>query len=135
MLSDTAFPDIVTGNDPKVRPLELEGLAAADMNADEQRALRRLIELYTGRVMPPPRRTCWHASIAPVSARCDLPGRAASNAGQKHYYRVHGPTLLIEYDNTQNDANHIHTVYRDLERDFGGDALRQHLAAAHLSTR
>ena len=49
-------------------------------------------------------------------------------SGQKHYYRVHGPTLLIEYDNTQNDGNHIHTVYRDLERDFGGDVLRQHLA-------
>ena len=54
-------------------------------------------------------------------------------SGQKHYYRVHGPTLLIEYDNTQNDGNHIHTVYRDLERDFGGDVLRQHLATAHLS--
>ena len=45
---------------------------------------------------------------------------------QPHYYRIHGPTVLIEYDNTQNDANHIHTVYRDLERDFGGDALRAH---------
>ena len=55
-------------------------------------------------------------------------------SGQKHYYRVHGPTLLIEYDNTQNDANHIHTVYRDLERDFGGDALRQHLATRSIDT-
>jgi hypothetical protein len=39
---------------------------------------------------------------------------------------VHGPTLLIEYDDTQNDANHIHTVYRDLQHDFGGDVLRAH---------
>ena len=127
MLSDTAFPDIVTGNDPKVRPLALEGLAAADMNADEQRALRRLNA----------------ASAKDLLARIDRAGfgkvrfgwAGSIEPGQKHYYRVHGPTLLIEYDNTQNDANHIHTVYRDLERDFGGDALRQHLSAAHLSTR
>jgi hypothetical protein len=134
MLSDTAFPDIVSGNDPKVRPLALEGLAAADMNADEQRALHRLIELYTGRVNA--------ASAREMLARIEHAGfgkvrfgwAGGVEPGQKHYYRVHGPTLLIEYDNTQNDANHVHTVYRDLERDFGGDALRQHLASAHLST-
>ena len=48
--------------------------------------------------------------------------------GQAHYYRIHGPTLLIEYDDTQNNANHIHTVFRDLENDFGGDVLRAHLS-------
>jgi len=129
MLSDTAFPEIVTGNDPRVRPLALEGLAAADMKPDEQRALRRIIELYTGRVNP--------ASAKDLLARMDHAGfgkvrfgwAGGIEPGQKHYYRVHGPTLLIEYDNTQNDANHVHTVYRDLERDFGGDVLRQHLAA------
>jgi hypothetical protein len=48
-------------------------------------------------------------------------------AGDPHYYRIHGPTFLIEYDNTQNDANHIHTVWRDLEDDFGGmDVLADH---------
>ncbi len=47
--------------------------------------------------------------------------------GQRHYYRVQGPTFLIEYDNTQNDANHIHSVWRDFEGDFGRDLLREHL--------
>jgi hypothetical protein len=46
--------------------------------------------------------------------------------GNAHYYRIHGPTSLIEYDNTQNNANHIHTVWRDLEDDFGVDLLRKH---------
>jgi hypothetical protein len=51
--------------------------------------------------------------------------------GQPHYYRIHGPTFLIEYDNTQNDANHIHTVWRDLEDDFGGpDVLANHYVTA-----
>ena len=47
--------------------------------------------------------------------------------GQKHYYRVQGPTFLIEYDNTQNDANHIHSVWRDFNGDFGEDLLREHV--------
>jgi hypothetical protein len=51
--------------------------------------------------------------------------------GQPHYYRIHGPTVLIEFDNTQNDANHIHTVYRDLRRDFGADLLRAHYIDGH----
>jgi hypothetical protein len=46
--------------------------------------------------------------------------------GRPHYYRLHGPTLLIEYDNTQNDANHIHSVWHDLRNDFGADLLRTH---------
>jgi hypothetical protein len=46
--------------------------------------------------------------------------------GQGHYYRIQGPTFLLEYDNTQDKANHIHTVWRDLRNDFGEDALLQH---------
>jgi hypothetical protein len=47
--------------------------------------------------------------------------------GRPHYYRISGPTFVIEYDNTQDDANHIHTVWRDLEHDFGADPLADHL--------
>jgi hypothetical protein len=130
LLNEIAFPDIVTMTDPKVRPLALEGLAASDMSAEEKKQLRTLIELYIGRMNP--------ESARAALARLDRAGfdkvrfgwAGSLESGEKHYYRVHGPTLLIEYDNTQNNANHIHTVYRDLERDFGGDVLR-----AHLSTR
>ena len=45
-----------------------------------------------------------------------------------HYYRIHGPTFLIEYDNTQNNHNHSHSVWRDLQNDFGEDVLRKHYA-------
>jgi hypothetical protein len=50
---------------------------------------------------------------------------------QAHYYRLHGPAILIEYDNTQNDANHIHTVWRDPVNDFGLDLLRAHYLRGH----
>jgi hypothetical protein len=51
--------------------------------------------------------------------------------GERHYYRLSGPTFLAEYDNTQDNANHVHAVWRDLERDFGTDLLRAHLAQHH----
>ncbi|HMB81472.1 MAG TPA: DUF3500 domain-containing protein, partial [Vicinamibacterales bacterium] len=51
---------------------------------------------------------------------------------KKHYYRMQGPTFLVEYDNTQNDGNHIHSVWRDFNGDFGRDLLREHLrSVAH----
>ena len=49
--------------------------------------------------------------------------------GKKHYYRIQGPTFLIEYDNTQNNGNHIHSVWRDFTNDFGRDLLREHIAS------
>src|SRR5262249_15844928 len=48
------------------------------------------------------------------------------NKGDPHYYRVQSPAFLIEYDNTQNNANHIHSVWRDFNGDFGEDLLREH---------
>ena len=56
-------------------------------------------------------------------------GGSRPSAGKKHYYRVQGPTFLIEYDNTQNDGNHIHSVWRDFNGDFGRDLLREHVHA------
>jgi hypothetical protein len=125
VIRDTAFADILTGNDREVK-LEMAGLAAADMTAEQRQALRTLVALYAHRFIA--------ASAQEVLARMDRAGfekvrfawAGSIEPGQRHYYRVHGPTLLIEYDNTQNDADHVHTVYRDLERDFGGDAMRAH---------
>ena len=51
--------------------------------------------------------------------------------GEPHYYRVQGPTFLIEYDNTQNNANHVHAVYRTFQNEFGEDVLKQHYETSH----
>ncbi len=51
--------------------------------------------------------------------------------GKAYYYRIQGPTIIIEYDNSQNNANHIHTVIRDLKNDFGGDLLLEHYRKSH----
>ena len=55
----------------------------------------------------------------------------AAEVGGPHYYRVQGASLLAEYDNTQNDANHIHAVWRDRVDDFGADLLRRHYRQSH----
>jgi hypothetical protein len=51
--------------------------------------------------------------------------------GQGHYYRIQGAHFLAEYDNTQNNANHIHSVWRDPRSDFGADILAHHYAHSH----
>jgi hypothetical protein len=88
--------------------------------------LRKLLHVYANRLTEPAARDqlarIEHAGFGKLHF-----GWAGSiEPGKPHYYRLHGPTVLIEYDNTQNNANHIHTVWRDLERDFGGDLLRAH---------
>ena len=52
--------------------------------------------------------------------------------GRPHYYRIQGPSFVIEYDNTQNNANHIHSSWRSFTRAFGGDPLRSHYEHDHL---
>jgi hypothetical protein len=58
----------------------------------------------------------------------------AAEPRRPHYYRIQGPDLLIEYDNTQHGANHVHSVWRRPSGDFGGDLLARHHAEAHDST-
>jgi hypothetical protein len=126
MLSDDAFSDIVTRNDPKVRSLEMEGLAASDMTQPEQEQLRKLLGVYANRLTEPAARDQLDRIEHAGFGKLHFGWAGSIEPGKPHYYRLHGPTVLIEYDNTQNNANHIHTVWRDLERDFGGDLLRSH---------
>ena len=120
--------DIVTGNDPTVGPMALAGLPAAEMTTDQRRQLRRLLELYAGRMADSAARGQLQRIDEAGFERLHFAWAGAHQPGSPHYYRIHGPTVLVEYDNSQGDANHIHTVWRDLANDFGGDLLRKHYA-------
>lgn len=122
------FGDIVTGNDPAVRSMAFAGLPAAEMTVDQQRGLRRLLELYAGRMADSSAARQLRRIEEAGFERLHFAWAGANQPGQPHYYRIHGPTVLVEYDNSQSGANHIHTVWRDLENDFGGDLLRKHYA-------
>ncbi len=129
ILADDAFSDIVTRNDPRVRSLNVEGLAAGDMSEAEQAQLRKLLHLYSDRMTESAAREQLDRIERAGFDKLHFAGAGSLEPGKPHYYRVHGPTVLIEYDNTQNNANHIHSVWRDLERDFGGNLLRAHYEA------
>jgi hypothetical protein len=122
------FGDIVTRSDPTVSPLAFAGLPAAEMTIAQQRQLRRLLELYAGRMADSSASRQLQRIEGAGFERLHFAWAGAHRPGQPHYYRIHGPTVLVEYDNSQSGANHIHTVWRDLENDFGGDLLRRHYA-------
>ncbi len=122
------FGDIVTGSDPAVQSMAFTGLPAAEMTVDQQRQLRRLLDLYAGRMADSAASRQLRRIEEAGFERLHFAWAGANQPGQPHYYRIHGPTVLVEYDNSQGDANHIHTVWRDLENDFGGDLLRKHYA-------
>ena len=123
-----ALPEIVTNNDPTVKPMEFQGLPASEMSDAERAQLRRLLAVYAARLTPAAARDQLERIERAGFGRVHFGWAGGVESGDPHYYRIHGPTVLVEYDDTQNDANHIHTVWRDLERDFGGDLLRAHYA-------
>lgn len=128
ILPGEAPDEIVTG---VARTAELEtmaGLPLAAMDAAQQDLLMRLVEEYIHNMRD-------DLAAAQMQKIRDAGvehlhfvwmGDTERGIGHPHYYRIHGPTLLIEYDNTQNNANHIHTVVRDLTGDWGEDLLRKH---------
>lgn len=127
-----APPDIITQNAPYVTDqVAPEGLRAADMNAGQRQLLDALIATYVRRL---PEELA-EAELARIEAEDRQEVRfawaGARERGGPHYYRVQGPSYLAEYDNTQNDANHIHAVWRDLGNDFGADILRRHYKQDH----
>jgi hypothetical protein len=126
IFSDTAFVEIETRNDPKARALKAEGLRAADMTPPQRAQLRRLVDHYAGRVSASARAHAMRDLEDGGFGELRFAWAGGTEVGQAHYYRIHGPTILVEYDNQQTNANHIHTVWRDLRHDFGGDLLAEH---------
>jgi hypothetical protein len=110
---------------------EPKGLAAADMSTEQRDALQRLVHVYFEH-LPEVVRHQHDALFEP--ARLDSTTFAWAGPGEfgaPHYYRIQGERLLIEYDCTQDEANHTHSVLRDPDGDFGDDLLVQHYAADH----
>jgi hypothetical protein len=132
VIFETKAPaDILTGSASRVDPLAPAGLSARRMNAKQQELLRRLLQEYAA-AMPAKLALERLAKIEKAGfEKIHFAWAGGTGRGEPHYYRLQGPTFLIEYDNTQNDANHIHTVWRDFEGDFGRDLLREHLKAVH----
>jgi len=118
--------DIVTGNAAQVEPLAPIGIRATELRPDQAGLLVRLLDVYLGRMAEPLAQQRRAALERTDFDEVSFAWAGSTRPGEAHYYRIQGPSFLVEYDNTQNDANHIHTVWRDFDGDFGRDLLREH---------
>ncbi|HYE88104.1 MAG TPA: DUF3500 domain-containing protein [Vicinamibacterales bacterium] len=131
-IAGTVAPsDIVTMNKSDITPLPEQGLAYSAMPARQQALLMRLIEVYTNNMEADLAAERMARIKAGGLDRIRFAWLGEIEKGKRHYYMVQGPTFLIEYDNTQNNGNHVHSVWRDFNGDFGRDVLREHIKAAH----
>ncbi|HKS37699.1 MAG TPA: DUF3500 domain-containing protein [Verrucomicrobiae bacterium] len=129
--TNVAPRDIITGADRKVKPLSPAGLAASTMTKTQSDLLWRIIEEYVRRSRPELANEDLKKIEKAGRNKIHFAWAGSVERGQGHYYRVQGPTFLLEYDNTQNNANHVHAVWRDFEGDFGEDLLRKHYEQHH----
>ncbi|HEV3058888.1 MAG TPA: DUF3500 domain-containing protein [Vicinamibacterales bacterium] len=127
IIEKTAPNDMVTMANVNIKPLAPAGLTAEGMTATQRDLLMKLVDVYAGFMTP---EVAADRQTRLKQAGIEKIGFAWAGEiekGKKHYYRIQGPTFLVEYDNTQNDGNHIHSVWRDFNGDFGRDLLREHL--------
>ncbi|OJY98332.1 MAG: hypothetical protein BGP13_10810 [Sphingobacteriales bacterium 40-81] len=133
IINTTAPSDIITGASRKAMIEQAEGVRYTELGAKAQLLFLQLLEVYldrykkelSGRML----QDIKNAGLE--NLRFAWAGYRQRGIGKPCYYRIHGPTIIIEYDNTQNNANHIHTVIRDLKNDFGEDALLEHYKNGH----
>ncbi|HEY7087923.1 MAG TPA: pectinesterase family protein, partial [Tepidisphaeraceae bacterium] len=123
---ETAPRDIVTGNSRKLDPMKPAGIPASQLSEDQKKQLLELIGEYAHRLRPELAEQDLQKINTAGIEKVFFAWAGGLEPGQGHYYRIQGPTFMIEYDNTQDDANHIHSVWRDPENDFGEDLLKKH---------
>jgi hypothetical protein len=119
--------DMLTMNKNDINPLSPAGVTAAALTPAQRDLLLKLIDVYTGAMADDISADRLSRLRKAGLEKIAFAWAGPVERGQKHYYRIQGPTFLVEYDNTQNDGNHIHSVWRDFDGDFGRDLLREHL--------
>ena len=133
MISPDAPADILTTDKRVAVITDKKGISYAELTTGQQKAFMQLLSLYIKR----------YTHLFAEAMMTDIEkaglknlvfswaGSTEDGVGHPKYYRIQGPTIIIEYDNTQNNANHVHTVVRDLKNDFGGDVLLDHYRKGH----
>ncbi|MEP7141443.1 MAG: DUF3500 domain-containing protein [Ferruginibacter sp.] len=133
-ITDTTAPgEIITGSSRKAMIDHPAGIRYNELSPAHQQLMLQLINLYIHRYT-----TLFADKMLKEIQSAGLDklwftwaGYTEHVLGKPYYYRIQGPTIIIEYDNSQNNANHVHTVVRDLKDDFGGDLLLEHYRESH----
>jgi hypothetical protein len=134
VFDDEAPNEIFTADLSLAAPLPDLGMPTAKMTAPQRELVRRLLAEYAGALPAPLAKVRLDRIEASGFDKLRFAWAGSAERGKPHYYRLSGPTFVIEYDNTQN-GNHVHSVWRDFQRDFGRDLLREHLEADHGVSR
>ena len=132
LIADVAPTEILTKTELKFDPLAPAGIAAAALKPAQRDLLTKIIESYTAQMAD----DIGAERLAKIKQagleKISFAWAGPLDRGKQHYYRIQGPTFLVEYDNSQNQGNHVHSVWRDFNGDFGRDLLREHLkSVAH----
>lgn len=133
IINTEAPGDIITAASRKAMISEPVGILFSELNEAQQNSFLQLLSIYIHRYTRLFAMNMMHdiEDAGLNNLRFAWAGAKQSGPGNPHYYRIQGPTIIIEYDNTQNNANHVHTVVRDLKNDFGGDELLEHYKNGH----
>jgi hypothetical protein len=136
IVEGTAPADILSGigRHADVRSVPV-GIRHADLAAQGQATLERLIRHYADRAKPDVADAAWDRIVAGGLGDVTFAWSGPDERGRGHYYAIRGSGFIIEYDNTQNGANHVHAVWRELANDWGEDLLARHLSSRHESRR
>jgi hypothetical protein len=128
VFSGSTFNDIVSKTVAQVKPLDRAGIAYDQLTDQQQKMLWAIVDEYLA-VMPEKEAKVRKGSILKEDVNLIMFAWAGSEQpGSPHYYRIQGPSFLIEFDNSQGNGNHIHTVWRDFDGDFGRDLIKEHYA-------
>jgi len=131
IVDQTAYKDIITFNNRTAALSgQPSGLLASKMNAKQFDALMALMEVYA-RNVPDQLAEAREEQIKQAAKNIYFAWAGGINKGDPHYYRVQAASFLIEFDMTQDNANHIHSVWRDAKNDFGDDVLKAHYQDSH----
>tara|TARA_R110002167_G_scaffold51470_10_gene148925 strand:+ start:2274 stop:3290 length:1017 start_codon:yes stop_codon:yes gene_type:complete len=129
--SDTAPADIITTNIRKVEGVEKKGIPFNKFDKAQKETFMALLEVYIGNYIFEFSETFRDKINDAGLENLTFAWAGGMKEGTGTYYRIHGPMLLIEFDNTQNDANHVHVVIRDLANDYAEDLLQKHYVEQH----
>jgi hypothetical protein len=126
IIADYVFGDIASTNLPEVSPLDPYGIKMQDLNENQKGILMTLIKEYLS-LMPDDQASHRLERLRKEDMdEIRFAYAGAFKLGAAHYYRVQGKTFLIEFENSQTNANHIHSVWRDFDGDFGRDLIKEH---------
>jgi len=119
-------------NDPKrVDPTKPEGIPQSKLTPEQSILLLKLVKEYLFSRRPDVAEEQWNKVEKAGLGNLYFAWAGDLEPGRPHYYRVQGGNFVLEYDNTQNEANHVHSLWRDFDGDFGADLLKAHLDSAH----